>query len=98
MKNSKEQIKEGLKMLDIMKYMLDTNQHEYIAILTDDDYLEIDQLICKGTNKDLAISHVAIMRKFKKFNIKPRMKCIKCGGSNEDTFDLRILNKDLLKR
>lgn len=74
MNNSKMMIEEGMKQLDIMKYMLDTNQHEYFTILTDDDYVEIDRLICRGMKKDLAISHVAIMREFKSLKIKPRMK------------------------
>lgn len=94
MKNISKQIEENRKQLDIMKYLIDTDQYDYISILTDTDYIEIDRLICRGMKKDLAIRHVAIMREFKSLNIKPRMGIIYgTGKPNNSKFDLRILNK-----
>ena len=93
----KKRIEENQKQLDIMKYLLDTDQHGYMSILTKDDYLEIDSLIRKGMGKDLAIRHVAIMRKFKSLNIKPRMEVSQGGNArSENTFDLRSLNGNLI--
>lgn len=72
----KKRIEENQKQLDIMKYLLDTDQHDYISILTKDDYLKIDSLIRKGMGKDLAIRHVAIMREYKSLNINHRLEKI----------------------
>lgn len=73
MKSISKQIEESKIRLDIMKYLIDTEQYEYITIMTNSDYLEIYNLICQGMAKDLAINRIAIMREYKNLNTKHRM-------------------------
>lgn len=74
MKYISKQIEESKIRLDIMKYLIDTEQYEYITIMTNSDYLEINNLICQGMDKDLAINRIAIMREYKSLKTKHRMK------------------------